>query len=120
EQLDELEVEYANIRKISHSRLEQIKKDTRIQAIKAAKEKADYLLEAIGQKTGKALQVQEVDYPDLRSSPVANHIMKSDPLVVHNTKVSTSKGELQFKKIKVRSSVFVKFAIWGELTLGFG
>lgn len=46
EKLDELKIVDAYISKVSHSKLEEFKKEVRVMAIKAAKEKANYLLTA--------------------------------------------------------------------------
>ena len=59
EKLDELKIIDAKISKVSHSKIEEFKKEVRIMAIRAAKEKADYLLSAIGEQTGKPLKVYE-------------------------------------------------------------
>jgi hypothetical protein len=60
EKLDELKIVDAVISKVSHSKIREFKKEVRILAIKAAKEKADYLLNAIGEKTGQALIVRVI------------------------------------------------------------
>ena len=47
-ELDKLEIKDAYIQRVNHSRMEQLKKEVKIKAIKNAKEKVDYLLGAIG------------------------------------------------------------------------
>ncbi|MBK7029549.1 MAG: SIMPL domain-containing protein [Bacteroidales bacterium] len=69
EKLDELKIEEAQIARVSHSEIERFRKEVKIQAIKAAKEKADYLLEAIGEKAGEPLIIQENQYG---IAPLAN------------------------------------------------
>ena len=59
EALDELKIKSGRIVKVSHSKIKDYEKDIRIQAIKDAKARADYLLNAIGQSRGKALEVYE-------------------------------------------------------------
>ncbi|MBK9286168.1 MAG: SIMPL domain-containing protein [Flavobacteriales bacterium] len=51
-ELDRLQIEDARIHHVSHSKEVELRREQRIKAIKAAKEKADYLLEAIGEKDG--------------------------------------------------------------------
>lgn len=57
--IDSLNVRNVYVLRYSHSKMDEYKKQIKINAIKAAKEKADYLLEAIGSKTGKPLQISE-------------------------------------------------------------
>ena len=108
EQLDKLIIQDAYISEVSHSNIISFKKEVRIKAIKAAKEKADYLLNAIGQTTGPALQVYEnqgghYDYKTNRS--IRQH---ATALL---EQFSDESHKLQFQKIKLQASVFVKFGI---------
>jgi uncharacterized protein YggE len=57
--MDSLGISSAYVSKYSHSNMDEYKKQIKINAIKAAKDKAAYLLEAIGQKAGKAISVDE-------------------------------------------------------------
>lgn len=59
--MDSLGVSSANVKKYSHSKMDEYKKQIKINAIKAAKDKAGYLLEAIGSKVGKPVSVTEVN-----------------------------------------------------------
>ncbi|MBK7172187.1 MAG: SIMPL domain-containing protein [Bacteroidales bacterium] len=112
EKLDELKIEEAQIARVSHSEIERFRKEVKIQAIKAAKEKADYLLEAIGEKAGEPLIIQENQYG---IAPLANSqfIEEQQSLGLYSTQGYYAKSEpvLQFQKIKVVSSFYIKFAI---------
>lgn len=57
--MDSLGISRAYVSKYSHSKMDEYKKQIKINAIKAAKEKAVYLLEAIGEKAGKAVDISE-------------------------------------------------------------
>ena len=57
--MDSLGISAAYVSKYSHSKMDEYKKQIKINAIKAAKEKAAYLLEAIGEKPGKAISITE-------------------------------------------------------------
>jgi uncharacterized protein YggE len=57
--MDSLGISSAYVSKYSHSKMDEYKKQIKITAIKAAKDKAVYLLEAIGEKPGKAVSVSE-------------------------------------------------------------
>lgn len=58
--MDSLGISKAFVSKYSHSKMDEFKKQIKINAIKAAREKADYLMLAIGEKAGKAINVTEV------------------------------------------------------------
>lgn len=57
--MDSLGISKAFVSKYSHSKMDEYKKQIKINAIKAAREKANYLMEAIGEKAGKAISVTE-------------------------------------------------------------
>lgn len=57
--MDSLFITNAYISKYSHSKMDDYKKQIKINAIKAARDKADYLTAAIGQKAGKAVNINE-------------------------------------------------------------
>ena len=109
EKLDELKIQNAYIAKVDHSKMEEFEKEIRIAAIKDAKEKADYLLTAIGESTGKPLIVRENSnnfYPQVYRAQESMMYMKTSMNM--DAAADTS---LDFKKIKINASVYVKFAI---------
>ena len=55
EHFKKMNISDVNITKATHSNIIEIRKKNRIKAIKIAKEKADYLLAAIGEQTGKPI-----------------------------------------------------------------
>jgi len=57
--MDSLGITKAFVKKYSHSKMDEYKKQVKIDAIKAAQAKAGYLLEAIGSKAGKPVSVNE-------------------------------------------------------------
>jgi uncharacterized protein YggE len=106
-ELDKLEITDAYVSHVQHSKIDSLRKIVKIRAIKAAKSKADYLLAAIGEKTGKALIVREND---------ANYYPQ--PMWSMNVRMKAEDGSseppsdpIDFKKIKVESSIYVKFEI---------
>ncbi len=108
--LDEVKVFDADIYKTDHSQIEQFRKEVKIMAMKAAREKAAYLLEAIGEKVGKSLYIQEREMYEPEMMPmlrgVANVSMKmQDAAGVEEL------PELSFKKMKLKYKIFARFAI---------
>ena len=112
-ELDKIEITQANIIRVTHSKLDSLKKELRIEAIKNAKEKADYLLKAIGEQTGSPLIVKEVEKSSINSN---NNIsgrgarsgMDIDKVYLFEPEL---KGVIQFQKINLHSSIYVKFGI---------
>ena len=93
----------AYISKTDHSKIEDLQKEVRIMAVKAAKDKATYLLQAIGEEPDKPLEVSEVNIPE-RFNYMANNVNYYDekPQQVIET---------DFKKMTIRFSYNVKFSI---------
>lgn len=106
--LDEIDVSNAYIQRVDHSNMDEFKKEVKIEAIKNARDKASYLLEAIGQKVGKALFIQEREnfvQPYARLKGVAMQTdMAADTPPLKDSAIS-------FKKIKLNYKVFARFAI---------
>jgi hypothetical protein len=114
EKLDDLKIDNAYISKVSNSKIKEFKKEVEIEAIQNAKSKADYLLTAIGQKTGTALIINDrsSNSPDfasesiqLRGSRSSNNYLYEEP------KQEKSLGTIQFRKIKLESTIYVKFEV---------
>lgn len=93
------------IAKVSHSQLDTYKKQLKIQAIKAAKEKAVYLADALGEKVGNAITIND---PEEQTS--------MPPRVYANFKTMAAEADaapmnVDFKKIHLQFSVNVVFAL---------
>lgn len=109
EKLDQLKIQNAYIAKVDHSKMEIFEKEVRIEAIKDAKDRVDYLLTAIGETAGKPLIIRENAnnfYPQVYRAQENMMYMKSSANM--DAAADTS---LDFKKIKIKASVYVKFAI---------
>ncbi|SNR17187.1 SIMPL domain-containing protein [Tenacibaculum jejuense] len=106
---ERLKIKNAKITKASHDKIETIRKEVRIAAIKAAKEKADYLLNAIGEKTGKSLIIRDVGNQQINNFSFANTAYKQNKLM--SREVKFKQGNIQFQNIKISSSIYVKFEI---------
>lgn len=115
EQLGTLEINDAYVKRVSHSKLDSLKKEVRIAAIKSAKEKADYLLTAIGEQTGKALVVKEINTSSYQNELSRNYGVNSkmSSASYFNVEFSESnpKNEIQFQKIKITATLYTKFEI---------
>ena len=105
-----LKISDVNITKATHSNIVELRKKNRIKAIKAAKEKADYLLIAIGEKTEKPMVINEISKNNQPNYTLANQINVTGYGVSKFS--STERNQhVQFEKIKISSSIYVKFSI---------
>lgn len=101
-------VAYSNIEGYDYSKIETLKKELKIKALLAAKEKATYLTAAIGQKVGSALEIQEINnesYPQPMYR--ANAMMKADGMVSD----AESMPDIDFKKIKLNYQMRTVFEV---------
>jgi len=95
-----------SIVKSSNKDIQKYRKDVKIQAIKAAKEKAEYLLESIGEKLGEVITVvEEPEYNNYwRNNEYSNVSM--------GLSSQTNNSELQnVAKIKLRCQINATFKI---------
>ena len=108
EKLGELNIKFASLTKLDYSKKEEVKKELRIAAIKSAKEKGSYMLEALGQFAGRPIYIRENEPYD-HNPYVANYANKAS--VEKTSKVGVENDYLEFKKIKFTSNVDAKFEI---------
>jgi uncharacterized protein len=111
QELDKIEIEDVSIHLLKHSRQDSLKKEMRIQAIKAAKTKIDYLLTSIEESKDKIMEVREINDED----DSMRNINQGRSNNSFNYNVSTDGGfesmETQFKKIKISAMVYLKYGL---------
>lgn len=113
-ELEKLEITDAFISSVNHSKMDSLRKEVKILAIKAAKDKADYLLTAIGEQTGKPLIIKENEIlPNWTSANVnVRSLSNETEYYVDGVKMkSEGNNEIKFQKIKIQTSIYVKFSI---------
>jgi uncharacterized protein len=94
-----------NIESYDYSKIESLKKELKIKALLAAKEKATYMVEALGDKLGNVIDIQ--DGGDNMVQPVyRNYAMKSMAM-----DTMEAAPEIDFKKIKLSFTVNTVFEI---------
>jgi uncharacterized protein YggE len=104
--LDELDIHGAYINHTSHSDIEFIRKKVRIEAVKAAKDKAIYMLEAIGGELGAPQIIKETSPAGV--GMMVPNVAMDQPRQAYQSKTG---GTIMFRKIKIQTSVFVRFGI---------
>jgi uncharacterized protein YggE len=101
-------IEYSNIESYDYSKIETLKKELKIKALQAAKNKAEYLITSIGGTLGGAMEIQEINneyYPQPMYR--ANMMMKSDAMA----STEAAMPDIDFKKIKLNYQMRAVFEI---------
>ncbi len=98
-------IQSSNVEGYSHSDIEEIRKELKIEALKNAKDKADYLLDGIKEGLGEIIEVQEinVDYqPPIYYAKTMEMAQSADMM---------EQPQIDFKKIKLQAQVRAVFRI---------
>lgn len=99
------------IARLSHSKIAEYRRQLKIQAIKAAKDKAVYMAEAIGENLGAAVTITEPDdafAPDLYRAAQSNSYAY---LARDKDGVADGEKGVDFKNIQLRYEVKAVFAL---------
>ena len=110
--LDDEATSNFQIVRTSHSRIQEFRKQLKIQAVKAAKDKATYLTDPIGEKLGEAITITEPDDNSVYYYGVnktSNAALKEKFQMERNS--TNSEAPIDFKKIKLRYEVKILFAL---------
>ena len=115
EKLDDNATQNFIIASVSHSRIIEFRKQLKIKAIQAAREKGDYLTEAIGEKLGEAITINEPS--EWQPLYIDNNARSNNGYFNFNTignkeeEINTATPEVDFKKMKLRFEVSIVFAL---------
>lgn len=107
--IDAKGVSYTNIDSYDFSGIEALKKELKIKALQAAKAKAQYMVEALGERLGGVIDIQEINneaYPQPMYR--ANAMMMKSEMA---DMAGAGAPELDFKKIKLNYVVNTVFEI---------
>ncbi|HEY6956324.1 MAG TPA: SIMPL domain-containing protein [Flavisolibacter sp.] len=97
------------IARTSHSKLAEFRKNLKIQAIRAAKEKAAYLAEAINEQVVVAVTINEPnEYFQPYYNLASNRMMKAEAVQMDQ---AADQPQADFKKMKLKYDVTVVFAL---------
>jgi uncharacterized protein YggE len=111
EGLNQKWVSNINIAEIKNTKIADFRKTVKINALKAAKDKADYLLESIGKKVGTPLEITEIeDYTSDMIMPVAYRSK------VANVQMEAADANVDYsfdniENIKLKYSIKTKYEI---------
>lgn len=105
--LEKLGIFNISVEKVSHSGLEKLKTDVKVSAIKAAREKAEALANAVGQQIGRAIYINETQggYYQPKMSNVIIRGVGSAPVS------NVADPAIEFEKIELKQNVLVRFEL---------
>jgi uncharacterized protein len=111
DELDMVDISNVSVSYVDHSNIENFRKDVKIQAIVAAKDKAEYLLKAIGKELGDPIKITEdpINMYSLSSAASnANILIRGQR---SSGTVEVVDNQVGFEKIELKFAVDVKFKI---------
>ena len=102
--MDAKGIKYMNISELSHSNIEEFKKQVKINALQAAKVKAKYLVESMGEELGNIISIVEM------GEGINRPVFASSTL--RSVQTSSAQESInQVKNINLTYQVLAKFAI---------
>lgn len=105
--LSPVKVDAVDITRLHHSDYEKIKLELKIEALKAARSKAEALLQSIGSSVGKPLIVRDFDF--------GQPYMETANVVLRKSAMATSdmppEETTAFRKIKMQAQITAQFGI---------
>ena len=107
-ELESIGISNISIEKVDHSKMEKFRNEVKAKAIRAAKAKADMLAEAINQKAGLAIYIQELNNGYYRRPAVPSNIRMKAVAMDASPEVLP---EIEFEKIHLEYSILVRFKL---------
>ncbi len=106
--LDDKGTQNMYVSETKHSKMEDFKKQVKSQALQAAKAKATYLCESIGEKVGKVIMIKEVDGNNYNPPMMMEQRMMKTNMAADG---GFEPSGLEFQKITIHMDVMAQFAI---------
>ena len=116
EKLDDEATQNFVIASTSHSKMTEFRRQLKIKAVQAAKDKGNYLTEAVSESLGEAITIIEPDESNntlaFANGFASNNVYSQTNLSFSGRRSETeTELEIDFKKIKLRYEVSVVFAL---------
>ncbi len=107
--VDDRGVEYVSMNRVEHSKKEEFRKQVKINALKAAKDKASYLLESINEKIGEVIEIREGEdnyyYPQIAQQ------RNFKVMAMAADEAAPQEPSLEYQKIKISYRMVAVFRI---------
>jgi uncharacterized protein YggE len=108
--LEDIGISNVSIDRVDHSQIVQYRKEVKVNAIKAGKDKAESLALAINQNVGRALFIQEHDnMQDYRASN--NMMIRGMSSKMYGSNAASPALDFEFEKIKISYSILCRFEL---------
>ncbi len=108
--LEEVGISNVSIEKVENSKIEEYRKEVKINAIKAAKEKAIFLANAIKQEAGRAIFIGENNFgnPTFESNNIR---IRGASTLLGRKSIDEPLQNFEFEKIKLESTIMCRFVL---------
>ena len=111
-EVEKIKLERSGIADINYSRLEELEEELKIEATINAKSRAEKILSSIGEELGRVKQITELYQNGYQEYLLEQYL--TIPRLVMNIErgmLGSDRGNVKFKKIKLRTTIKVKFEI---------
>ena len=105
--IDPKSIEYTRVESYEHSKIADFRKELKIKALQAAKQKASYLAEVLNDKVGDALDIQELNNDE---SPI-HPVYANTAVMYKSVGLEDAPADIDFKKIKLNYQMKVVFEL---------
>lgn len=111
--IDAKGIESINVTRYEHSKIEQFRRELKTKALQAAKEKAAFLLQGIGEQIGGVMEISEMGGEDGNYPiPYPAYARASNEMMMNKQEdMAETSPAIDFKKIKLRYEMRAVFAI---------
>jgi uncharacterized protein YggE len=99
-------VQSTNIESYDYSKIEQLKRELKVKALQAARDKATYLVTALGDKLGGAIEIQEIN-----NESYPQPVYRANAMFKTMDAVAAPEENIDFKKIKLNYQMRTVFEI---------
>ena len=112
QELESIEISNITIERVDHSEILDFRQKVKIEAIKAAKSKAESLANAVNQTCGKAIYIQELNHQVYKAMQGYAAGANSNIMIRGVSSLSKETApEIEFETIKLEYSILVRFEI---------
>lgn len=105
-ELEKMGISNVTVDKLDNDHMDQYRQEVKLNAIKAAKAKAEYLTISIGQNIGKAIFIQELDMFAINNR-FSNNVQYSGYI----NQESDAGSDIDFDKIKIEYAILCRFEL---------
>lgn len=108
--LDDLGISNVSILKVSHSKIDQLKEEVRVEAIRNARKNAATLAEAIGQQVGRCFYIYDSN-SNVVPAVYDNMVLMRSAKDVATAEKQVEEDPLEFKTLRLEYGVQAKFVL---------